>query len=98
MKESETLELKKSTSELKEAIISIVATIREKFGEGSEKSSEKILALIKENKSVSAREMAVIVGISQRAVEKQLAILRKKRVLKRVGGAKGGHWEISGGR
>ncbi|PJE58151.1 MAG: transcriptional regulator [Candidatus Portnoybacteria bacterium CG10_big_fil_rev_8_21_14_0_10_36_7] len=66
-----------------------------KFGEGSEKSSEKILALIKENKSISAREMAQIIGISQRAVEKQLAILRKEKRIKRVGGAKGGHWEAS---
>ncbi len=65
----------------------------EMFGEGSEKSSEKILVLIKENKSISAREMAVIIGISQRAVEKQLAILKKEKRIKRVGGAKGGYWE-----
>ncbi len=65
-----------------------------KFGEGSEKSSEKIVALIKENKSISAREMAAIIGISQRAVEKQLATLKKEKHIKRVGGAKGGHWEI----
>ncbi len=67
-----------------------------KFGEGSEKSSEKILALIKENKAISAREMAAIIGISQRAVEKQLATLKKEKHLKRVGGAKGGYWEIIG--
>ncbi len=66
----------------------------ERFGEGSEKSSEKILALIKENKSISAREMAQIIGISPRAVEKQLALLKGKRIIKRVGGAKGGHWEL----
>lgn len=66
----------------------------ERFGEDSEKSSEKILALIKENKSISAREMAGIIGISQRAVEKQLAILRKKEIVKRVGGAKGGYWFV----
>ena len=66
----------------------------EKFGEGSEKSSEKILTLIKENKSISAREMAVVIGISPRAVEKQLALLKKKGVLRRGGSAKGGYWEI----
>ncbi len=66
----------------------------ERFGEGSEKSSEKILTLIKENKSISARQMAEIIGISQRAVEKQLALLREKGVVKRVGGAKGGYWEV----
>ncbi|MBI2668431.1 putative DNA binding domain-containing protein [Candidatus Woesearchaeota archaeon] len=68
----------------------------ERFGDGSVKSSEKILALIKENKAISAREMAVIIGISQRAVEKQLATLKKEKHIKRVGGTKGGHWEIMG--
>lgn len=59
----------------------------------SEKSSEKIIDLIRKNKSISAREIAEFIGISQRAVEKQLAILKKKNIIKRVGGAKGGHWE-----
>ena len=59
----------------------------------SEKSSEKIIDLIKKNKSISGREIAEVIGISQRAVEKHLAILKKKGVIKRVGGAKGGHWE-----
>jgi len=68
--------------------------VGERFGDGSEKSSEKILALIRENKLISAREMAEIIGISQRAVEKQLAILKDKKIIKRLGGAKGGHWEI----
>ncbi|MEK6867637.1 MAG: Rrf2 family transcriptional regulator [Nanoarchaeota archaeon] len=49
--------------------------------------------LIEKNKSISAREIAECVGISQRAVEKHLAILKKKGIIKRVGGAKGGHWE-----
>ena len=59
-----------------------------------EKSSEKILALIKENKSISAREMAGIIGISSRAIEKQLALLKEQGILKRIGGAKGGYWEV----
>ena len=66
----------------------------ERFGDSSEKSSEKILVLIKEKKSISAREMAGSIGISQRAVEKQLAVLKREKRIKRVGGAKGGHWGI----
>lgn len=66
----------------------------EKFGEGSEKSSEKILDIIRDNKKISAREISEIIGISSRAVEKQIAILKEKGILKRVGAAKGGHWEI----
>ncbi len=67
----------------------------ERFGEGSEKSSEKIMVLIRENKFISAREMAQIIGISQRAIEKQLALLKEKGSIKRIGGAKGGYWELS---
>jgi len=65
-----------------------------KFEESSEKSSEKIIAIIKENPKISAREIAQNIGLTSRAVEKQIAILRKEGVLKRIGGAKGGYWKI----
>jgi ATP-dependent DNA helicase RecG len=68
--------------------------IRSKFGEGSEKSSEKILILIKQDHSISAREIAEIIGISRRAVEKHIANLKEIGKLKRIGPAKGGHWEL----
>jgi ATP-dependent DNA helicase RecG len=63
--------------------------------ESSEKSSEKILSLIKINSALSAREIALRLGITQRAVEKQLAKLRQDGRLKRVG-PKGGHWDVIG--
>ncbi len=66
----------------------------ERFGKRFGESSEKILAIIKENERISAKEISELIGISQRAVEKNIAILRRKGVLKRVGPAKGGHWEI----
>ena len=65
-----------------------------KFGESSEKSSEKIISLIKENKYINAKQMAEIIGISQRAIEKQLSILKNKKALKRIGPDKGGYWEV----
>jgi ATP-dependent DNA helicase RecG len=60
-----------------------------------EKSSEKILQIISDNKFISARELAQELKISQRAVEKNLAALKKEGNLKRIGPAKGGHWEIT---
>jgi ATP-dependent DNA helicase RecG len=39
----------------------------------------------------------VMLGISSRAVEKRLAQLKDARVIKRVGSAKGGHWEVVDG-
>lgn len=76
----------------------------EKFGENEEnsdkkfgdnqKSSEIILELLKENPKLSAKKLSEQIGITSRAVEKQLAALVEKGFLKRVGSPKGGHWEI----
>jgi ATP-dependent DNA helicase RecG len=60
----------------------------------SEKSSEKILSLIRENPKISAKEISEIIGISSRAVEKNIAKLKEKGFLKRVGPAKGGYWKM----
>ena len=58
------------------------------------KSSEIILELLKENPKLSAKKLSEQIGITSRAVEKQLAALVEKGFLKRVGSPKGGHWEI----
>ena len=63
---------------------------------GSEKSSEKIMAVIREHPAASAQQIADIVGLSARAVEKHLSNLKVKGVLKRVGPDKGGRWELQG--
>jgi len=64
------------------------------IGEGSEKSSEKILTLIKGNQYITAKEMSRIIGISPRAVEKHITRLKKKGLIKRIGPDKGGHWRV----
>jgi len=61
---------------------------------GSEKSSEIIFDAIKNNSRISAKELSIRLGISPRAVEKRLAQLKKTGILKRIGSAKGGHWEL----
>lgn len=76
-----------------------ISTRREKGSEkgsekSSEKSSEKILESIRKKETITAQELAVELHLSQRAVEKHLSNLKKVGILKRVGGRKGGHWEI----
>ncbi len=61
---------------------------------GSEKSSEKILTILTDNAQLSARELAVKLEISSRAVEKLITSLKKQGRLRRVGTTKGGHWEV----
>lgn len=64
-----------------------------KFGE-NEKSSEIILELLKENSKLSAKKLSEKIGITSRAVEKQLASLVEKGFIKREGSPKGGRWEV----
>jgi ATP-dependent DNA helicase RecG len=66
-----------------------------RFGQGSEKSSEKILGLLRANPKLAARELADLMGITPRAVEKQIAGLRKEGRLRRIGPTKGGRWEVT---
>ena len=56
---------------------------------------EKILQLISENKHISAQELVGILGISSHAVEKQIANLKDKGLLKRRDPDKGGYWEVN---
>jgi ATP-dependent DNA helicase RecG len=79
---------------LKEGAPGSEKRVGEKFGDGSEKSSEKILAILREQNTASAREIAEALGLTSRAVEKQIAALKSAGRLRRVGLAKGGHWEV----
>jgi len=56
--------------------------------------SEKIMRLIRENPSISAREISLIISISQRAVEKHIAKLKMEGKIRRIGPDKGGYWEV----
>ena len=67
---------------------------RQEWVEKKKKSSEKILDIISADPSVSAEMIAGQIGISSRAVEKQIAKLKAEGRLMRIGPDKGGHWEI----
>ncbi|PIW99597.1 MAG: transcriptional regulator, partial [Ignavibacteria bacterium CG_4_8_14_3_um_filter_37_9] len=59
----------------------------------SEKSSEKIVKLIGENPKITIPELSKALGISTRAVEKQIANLRQAKMIDRVGSTRG-YWKI----
>lgn len=64
-----------------------------KFGE-KQKSSMKILELIKQNPKITLEEIANVLGISKRAVEKQVKKLREARTIERIGSDRSGWWKI----
>lgn len=61
---------------------------------GTEKSSEKILRIMAEQPTITTAILAKEIGISTRAVDKQIAKLKALGQLQRVGADKGGHWEV----
>ncbi|OGS23483.1 MAG: hypothetical protein A2297_01645 [Elusimicrobia bacterium RIFOXYB2_FULL_48_7] len=80
--------------------------VGEKVGESREKrlveglverlveSQRKIINFIKQNAHVSKKELSDRIGISTTAIDKNIAQLKKKGILRRIGPDKGGHWEI----
>jgi len=61
---------------------------------GSVKSSVKIIELIIYNVHITIPELAENLGITTRAVEKQIANLKKQGIIERIGPDKGGYWKI----
>lgn len=66
----------------------------EKSSEKSSEKSEAIIMAIRNNPKVSAAEIAMKLGISSRAVEKRIRILRETGKIRRIGGDRGGYWEV----
>ena len=66
----------------------------EKVGEKLTQNQILILENIRLDNKISAVKLSEIVGISSRKIEENIKKLKQKGILKRVGSAKGGYWEI----
>ena len=62
--------------------------------ETSGKTSDKIVELIHNNNEISIPEMAEAIGVSERSIERNIQKLRMNNIIRRVGSAKGGSWEL----
>ncbi len=58
-------------------------------------NQQGILELLFQHPKMAAPELAEIVGISERKIKQNIATLKKIGRLKRIGPAKGGHWEVT---
>jgi len=63
-------------------------------GKMSGKTSGKIVGLMEENPSVTIPELAQKIGVTERSVERNIQKLQDEGVVRRVGPAKGGHWQV----
>ncbi len=60
----------------------------------SSKTDEQILVLIKADTTITTEQMGKTLGITKRAVLKQIEKLKEQGRLRRIGPARGGHWEL----
>ncbi len=78
------------------------ATVSEKVGKNAGRNAgenltsnqQQILELLRQHPYMAARELAQQVGISSRKIEQNIARLKELELLKRIGPARGGHWEV----
>ena len=62
----------------------------EKLGE----NRLRILRLMKADPAVSSKKISNSVGISLTAVDENISLLKDRGFIRRIGPAKGGHWEV----
>ncbi|MFN7460834.1 MAG: ATP-binding protein [Akkermansiaceae bacterium] len=60
----------------------------------SGKTSGKIVALMTANALITIPELADAIGITERSIERTIKKLQEEGRLRRIGPAKGGHWEV----
>jgi ATP-dependent DNA helicase RecG len=70
-------------------------TTQKSSEKGSEKTSDKIVNLMNQNREITIEEMSNKIGITDRAIEKQIANLKKNGKIDRIGADKGGHWQVN---
>ncbi|MBR4275568.1 MAG: Fic family protein [Prevotella sp.] len=75
---------------LKEALMQM----EESNQKSNQKSNRKILAVMKRNPQITIRELQDETGLSESGVKKVIRQLRAEGLVQRIGGAKGGHWEV----
>ena len=66
----------------------------EKHNETTQKTTQKIMEMMKTNTEISIKELAVACGITRDGVNYHIRNLKKNNKIRRIGGDKGGHWVI----
>lgn len=68
--------------------------VGEKVGKKVGENEARILNLISENKNITYIQLAKKLNITEKSIYMNVEKLKQKGLLKRIGPAKGGHWEV----
>ena len=68
----------------------------DRLGEKLGKTRSRIVFLMAKNAKITIPELAELIGITTTAIENHIRILKNNGLVKRIGPAKGGYWEVVG--
>lgn len=63
-------------------------------GEVSERG-RRILELLAENSSLSAKQLAERLNTTDRTIEREIKKMKESEIIERIGGDRGGFWKIN---
>lgn len=66
----------------------------EKLGKKLGETQQNIIKLMENNPKIAITALASELGISTTTIEKHIKTLKEQNIIQRIGGAKGGYWEI----
>ena len=61
----------------------------------AKKSSQKIIELMQSDPAITIADLASTIGVTDRAIKKQIETLKAQGRIRRIGPDKGGHWEVT---
>ena len=67
----------------------------EKVTEKVTENQRKMLSEISTDKYITLEKLSLLIGISERKIKENIAKLKKKGLLERIGPAKGGYWKVT---
>ena len=70
------------------------ATVHRTAVKSSGKTSGKILTELKQDGNLTIPELSSLIGVTERSIERNIKKLQEQGRLRRIGPAKGGHWEV----
>lgn len=63
-------------------------------GKMSGKNEDKIIAMMLSNPSITIPEIAILLNVTERTIERMINSLKKKNMIARIGPRKGGQWKV----
>jgi ATP-dependent DNA helicase RecG len=79
---------------MKEGSPEMEAVLKKKDWKTTQKTTQKIIALIENKPEITRQELAIEIAISDDGIKYHLKKMQEKGLLRRVGPDKSGHWKI----